>query len=115
MNPLLIYVAGKYNGNISENIEKAEKVSVELIKNGFDVITPHKNTAYYEQDLDEKTLIDMNLNILLRCDVLYVLNNWKTSPGTKQEILFAMKHEILILYEEHILPKELSIINSDCD
>ena len=118
MNPqILIYVAGKYNGNISKNIAKAEKVSIELIKNKFNVITPHKNTSHYEfvDDLDEKTIFDMGLNILLRCDLLYVLDNWETSPGTKKEILFAIKHKIPILYEDQISPQKLSIMLNNFD
>ena len=49
MYPPLIYVAGAYAGDVSANIIKAERVSIALIRNGWHVFTPHKNTAGYER------------------------------------------------------------------
>lgn len=84
--PPLIYVAGAYTGNVSEDIIKAEKASISLIRNGWHVFTPHKNTAGYENyvDLLESTWIEENINILKRCDAVYVMDNWCTSSGTKE-------------------------------
>jgi hypothetical protein len=100
----LIYVAGAYNGDVSANIQKAEDVSISLIRNGWHVITPHKNTAGYEQYEDgvltKKTWITMDLNILERCDALYVMDNWRTSVGTQEEINFAATHDIPKFFEE---------------
>ena len=45
---ILLYIVGAYSGNVLENIEKAEVVSINLVRNGFHVITPHKNTPGYE-------------------------------------------------------------------
>ena len=99
----LIYVAGAYKGDVSANIRKAEDISISLIRNGWHVITPHKNTAGYEQYEDEvitkKTWITMDLNILERCDALYVMDNWTTSEGTQCEMGFAFKHNIPMFFE----------------
>ena len=101
----LIYIAGPYSGDVENNIAKAEKVSIELIRNGWYVFTPHKNTAGYEQyeDRDKisvQTWIDMDLDMLERCDALYVMREWRTSIGTCGEISFAGKVDIPIFFEE---------------
>jgi hypothetical protein len=101
----LVYVAGAYRGiSIKENIENAERKSIELIRAGFAVITPHKNTAGYEQYEDGKkithqTWLDMDLVILKRCDLLYVLKASEESEGTQAEIAFAREHNIPIVEE----------------
>lgn len=100
----LVYVAGPYRGDIKKNIENAENKSIELIRQGFDVITPHKNTAGYEKYEDgvitHETWLELGLNLLLRCDAIYVMKNMENSEGTQAEIVFALKHSIPIIREE---------------
>lgn len=100
----LLYVAGAYSGNTTENIKKAEEVSINLIRNGFHVVTPHKNTSGYEKYEDEtityKTWINMDLDILSRCDAIYVMQNSHNSNGTKKEIEHAKKLNMPIIYEK---------------
>ena len=99
----LVYVAGPYRGDIKKNIKNAERKSVELIRQGYDVLTPHKNTAGYEK-YEDKTLthdtwLDLGLNLLSRCDVIYVMKNAESSKGTQLEIAFALLHNIQIIRE----------------
>ena len=100
----LIYVAGPYSGDIEGNIERAEEVSIQLIRKGFHVITPHKNTAGYERYEDEnityETWMELSLNILSRCDAIYVMNGSHQSKGTQREIEFAKRHNIEIINEK---------------
>mgnify|MGYP001225521043 FL=1 len=95
---ILVYVIGAYSGNVIENIQKAEDVSIDLIRAGYHVITPHKNTAGYEKYEDDiltyQTWIDLDLNILSRCDAIYIMNSAKESKGSQIEIAFAKKHNI---------------------
>lgn len=103
----LLYVAGPYSvGNTQENIRRAEMVSVNLIRQGFHVITPHKNTACYEKyedgNLTYETWIKMDLDLLSRCDAIYVMVNSENSLGVKKEIEFARAMGIPVIYEaEH--------------
>jgi len=112
--PPLIYVAGAYGGDVEANIAKAEAVSIALVRNGWHVFTPHKNTAGYEQYednlLNKSTWIEMDLNTLSRCDALYVLDNWRRSSGTKGEIRFAKKRDIPIFWEEHSPAADFEVI-----
>ena len=102
MNGVVAYIAGPYNGNIERNIRKAEEVSIELIKKGYSVITPHKNTAHYEKyegdELNLNTWMEMDFNIIKRCDVVFVMENWEGSMGVAQEIQFAKENGITVIF-----------------
>jgi hypothetical protein len=101
----LVYVAGPYTdmhpAGIERNIKKAEEASIRLVRAGFDVITPHKNTAGYEKyaDITYEYWLDMCLNILARCDMLYVMKGSRLSRGVGMEVEFARKHNIGIIFE----------------
>jgi nucleoside 2-deoxyribosyltransferase len=108
----LIYVSGKYtNGIISKNIDDAEAVAVQLMRNGFDVICPHKNTAFYEkyEDIPYEKYIEMDLNILERCDVIYMMDNWKESNGAKIEMQYAMDKGMPVIFGENHNIEEFTV------
>lgn len=77
----VIYVAGKYKANIEwglvENIRHAERIALELWRQGWAVICPHKNTAHFGGSLrgynTEREWLDGDLEILRRCDAIYML------------------------------------------
>lgn len=97
----LIYVAGAYTSNPSKNMEIAEKASIELIRNGFAVFTPHKNFYDYQkyEDVDYETYLQIDFEIISRCNAVYVLDNWNESPGTKREIEYCDSIGIPVLYQ----------------
>ena len=111
----LIYVAGAYAGDVASNITKAEQVSIALIRNGWHVFTPHKNTSGYEkyEDLTKSTWLDMDLNILSRCDAMYVMDNWRGSSGTMGEIAFAQRIRLPIFWEDDLLPDSVQMNVTD--
>jgi len=95
----VIYVAGKYLDDYENptregtdaNIAIAEEYSIELVRKGYAVITPHKNTAGYEKYEDGKeitwdTWLAMDFEIIRRCDAIYMLPNWEKSKGAKMEL-----------------------------
>ena len=101
----LIYVAGPYSGDVVANVRRAEDISIALIRNGWHVITPHKNTDGYEQyengtTITKSTWFDMDLNALARCDAMYVMCDWRLSQGTVDEIGFATEQCIPVYYED---------------
>ena len=100
----LLYIAGPYSGDVDANIEEAERVSIELIRNGFHVFTPHKNSSGYEKyedgsKIDIHTWIDIDLDILLRCDAIYMMNGWVHSTGSMTELYVAIEHGMPVIYE----------------
>jgi hypothetical protein len=98
----LVYVIGAYSkndsGDIQEHIKQAEFVSIRLLRAGYHVFTPHKNTANYEWYEDDfityRTWIEMDLNILSRCDAIFIMDNAKDSKGSQIEIEFAQSMKI---------------------
>lgn len=100
----LIYIARPYSGDMEGNIKRAEEVSIQLIREGYHVITPHKNTAGYEKYENDKityeTWMALSLNILSRCDAIYVMNGSTQSNGVQREMEFAKLRNIEILNEK---------------
>ena len=100
----LLYIAGPYSGDINANIAEAERVSINLIRKGFHVLTPHKNTQNYEKYEDENitfdTWIQMDFDLLSRCDAIYMMRKWGESPGAIGEFCYAEQHNITIIFEK---------------
>ena len=99
----VIYVAGKYRDNNSigviENIFCATRASHKLWKEGWAVICPHMNTAHFH-DLPCEMIIPGDLEILGRCDAIYMLRDWAASEGARGEHALAIRLGLQILYEE---------------
>lgn len=66
-------------------------------------IPPHKNMAGYEQyegdGIGYKTWMDMDLDLLSRCDAIYIMANSDKSPSVQKELTFARKRKIPIIHE----------------
>jgi len=98
------YVGGPYRDSrgdyyVTQNIERAKYVSVELWRKGYAVICPHCNTAYFSGALsDEADFLDGGLELLSRCDLLVVIDGWQKSQGTKAEIQMAHQKGIPVYY-----------------
>lgn len=108
----VIYVAGKYLGNSDwetyNNIHKARVVARKLWDEGWAVICPHSNTAFFgaesEKDRDDpngdwQRWLNGDLEIIRRCDAIYMLDNWKDSKGAKLEHKLAVELGLEIYYE----------------
>lgn len=110
----LIYVAGKYTSDnytdIENNIKKAEYASIELIRRGWAVITPHKNMSHYEMYestgiLSYEDWIAIDLEILKRCDAIFMLEDWEDSIGAREEHQFSENNNIKIYYQNYGYPE----------
>jgi hypothetical protein len=111
----VIYVAGKYNDERGEwyvecNIREAERAAQFIWINGGVAICPHLNTKMFGGLCSYETWIQGDLEILSRCDAIYMLPNWIASEGAKQELEFAMKHNIPVLYDNKDLLQFLGVI-----
>lgn len=92
----LIYVAGKYRGKTInetyENIQVARQASTELWQKGYAVLCPHTNTSFMDGLVPDDTFLQGTMEILRRCDAIYLLPNWKQSEGARAE--FALADEL---------------------
>jgi len=107
MNPRnkVIYVAGPYtpwnvgeylSSSIDNNIEIARQFAIRLWQKGFTVICPHLNTAHFEQDCPCKydDYLQGDLELLSRCDAIFMLPNWEYSTGAKMEYEFVKNSKL---------------------
>ena len=102
-----IYVAGKYNDsnviNVLNNIKKGTRKCVEIIKRGDVPFCPWLDFQFqWYGDLTVEEYRRYSMSWLEACDEIYVLNNWRTSGGTKAEIKRAEELGIPVVYEENL-------------
>lgn len=109
----LIYVSGKYTGTpeqVLANIRVSELASLKLLNLDWAVLTPHKNTSGYEKfekqfpNLDYNFFMDIDVEMLRRCDAIFMLENWVDSRGAKIELDFAIENNIPVFYESDGFP-----------
>jgi hypothetical protein len=93
---VIVYLAGKYSGEVDANIASARKIAIELWEKGYTVVCPHLNTAHFEVDCSCRYDDYMNgdYEIIGRCDAVVMLPNWHDSPGAKLEFEYAILHDI---------------------
>jgi hypothetical protein len=99
---MLIYVAGPYSthGDPDKNVQKAKEIALQLWKVGHAVICPHKNTQdFHKHGLSVREIMDGDLQMLLRCDAIYMLKDWEKSEGATEEFNYAVEHNLWIFFE----------------
>lgn len=90
----LIYIAGALRGNTFKkwlNIRKAKNVAETLWRLDVAVYSPHLNSGWLDSPETDVFLLPANIDIMLRCDAIYVMDNWRKSEGTKKEITEALR------------------------
>jgi len=98
---VVVYLAGKYSGDIHENIAQARAKAIELWNIGYTVICPHLNTIHFEIDCDIEyaEYIKGDQEILRRCDAIFMLEGWEQSSGAVKEYEEAMILGVPIFYD----------------
>ncbi len=99
----IIYVAGPYRADseiqLRKNIEHARDAAIKLWQDGWVVICPHMNTAHFGGACPVSVWLEGDLEILKRCDAIYMLNTWEKSEGAKEEYRIAKQLGLEILFE----------------
>lgn len=95
---VLIYIAGRYSGNIQENIRKARQAAIRLWELGYTVFCPHLNTIHFENDCkcNYEDYVKGDLVILERSDALLMIEGWEDSKGAIREYEFAQAQNLPI-------------------
>ncbi len=101
----VVYVAGAFRAKtqwgIMQNVRHAEDASLRLWKRGYAVICPHTMTQHFQNECPDRLWLDGCLELLKRCDAIYVLDNWKESEGTQEELKLALKLGLKFYWEEN--------------
>lgn len=83
------YTAGKYRSTqvhgIVRNIRAAEAVAIELWRMGFAVLTPHLNSALLDGAVPELSILNGDIELMRRCDLVVMLPRWEESVGATAE------------------------------
>ena len=101
----VIYVAGKYRARneweLEMNLRHAEDVAIKLWAEGWAVICPHKNMAHFggAVGMDDNIWLEGDLELLSRCDAIYMMSGWTTSEGATAERNLAKELGLEIYYE----------------
>lgn len=89
-----IYISGSIskNPNYKEQFAAAEKDLREL---GYEVLNPAKNTGnLYKEYIDKGLLQEM------KCDAIYMLQNFEESTGAMLELAYAQAVGMQIIYQQ---------------
>lgn len=117
MKKLVIYIAGPYRGRdawqVEKNIRDAEDVSFHVLSRGHVPIAPHLLCRHFDRTLPDDVFLSGDLELLLRCDAMFVLPNYQSSKGTAVEIDFAGNHgkHVIYLKDTHVLSVANAILD----
>jgi nucleoside 2-deoxyribosyltransferase len=106
----VIYVAGPYTGKghgpenyaeIGHNILNAREWAIKILKLGGCVtLTPHLNSAHMECDFNHPEFwYEADLELLKRCDAIFMIPGWERSKGSVKEHGFAITRELPVFYD----------------
>ncbi len=98
----VIYIAGPYRDKrgewyVVQNIRAAEDAAVFVWQSGGVALCPHKNTALFGGAADDSVWLKGDLELLRRCDAIFLVPGWESSSGTQAEVKFAAQQDIPIL------------------
>ncbi len=89
----IIYVAGPYRSpikrGVQHNIDRALVAAQRLWQMGYIAICPHSNSPHFEGE--DWWYLRGYLEVLSRCDAIYVLKGSENSRGTQAEIAEAKR------------------------
>lgn len=110
----LAYVSGKYSTNDpvkkAEYIEISRKVARALWSLGVAAISPHLNTANFDDIADYETFMEGDFIQVERSNLIVMLSNWRDSSGAIRE----REHAIARLVAVFEWDKDLARILCHC-
>ncbi len=99
----VIFVSGRYSAdsdnNLFENIYHARTEARKLWMKGWAVICPHSANAFMSGTENDLVFLEGNLEILRRCDAIYMLNGSAESIGAIEELKLAKELGLEIIQE----------------
>lgn len=108
----VIYVAGPYRARtrweIEKNIRRAEEFGFRLAEEfGVVPLIPHTMYRNFDGELTDEFWLDATLELLERCDAIYMCIGWDTSFGSIDEHKRAQELNIPIFDFESLIRGDL--------
>ena len=93
------YIAGKIGDLLPEDYEEKFAVGRQEVRNlGFVPVCPtclpHKHDKSWQSYMKE------DLTAMFKCTTVYVLRNWRHSPGAKEEVRIAVLLGLNIIHQK---------------
>jgi hypothetical protein len=105
---MIVYLAGPYRAptkdGIQDNIDRAAVKAQWLWSLGYYVICPHLNSPHFTGP--DSLFLDGYIEIMKRCDAVYVLADSESSHGTQAEIATAISIGLPVYIEGENEPQE---------
>lgn len=98
-----VYVSGRITGlTPEESKERFLEKGIELASQGKAVFLPTENNRDIgiRSNWGWKDYMRVDLEMLKRCDTIYMLSNWKESRGARMEHWLAKRRGMRVIYEE---------------
>ena len=96
------YVAGKYRGDSGWatecNVRAAEELAYQVAECGIMPSCPHTNTRFFDGTMSHEFWLGGTMELMLRCDVVIMVDNWKDSKGAIAERQEALEQGIPVVY-----------------
>ncbi len=109
MGTMRVYISGKIGEEVLSEAtrQKFARAERELREWDFDVFNPttsglgakaeelakENGTDFYTE------IMKLDLEALIQCDAIYLLQDWVESPGAKRELSEAREHGLAVWYE----------------
>ena len=106
----VIYIAGKYTGHyhdhrsyfeIDRNIKAAMEAAAALAQAGVGFFCPHSHCAHFEvitPDVQPAFWYKLDLQFLVICDAILMLEGWQESKGAVNEHYLALRNGLQVFY-----------------
>ena len=95
----VIFISGPYRGDVEANILKAKECAIKLWQAGWVVLCPHLNTANFDGFCDDSVWLEGDLELLKRCDAIYMMRDWESSQGARAELKLAIQLGKEVIYQ----------------
>lgn len=97
-----VYISGPITG-VTNYKRIFEGYKDKLVAKGFDVINPAELTSVIGDSFSYDEIMDIDLDILSRCDYMIQLPGWEKSRGCNIEYGYARAADKIILKVEDVL------------
>lgn len=85
----VVYIAGPFRGAhawaVHQNIERAQAAAYRVWEAGMVALCPHNNTRHFDGTLTDQLWLEGALELMRRCDVVFMVAGWERSAGARAE------------------------------
>jgi hypothetical protein len=91
----VVYIAGRYRAptpwQVLGNVRLAQEAALAVWKLGAVALCPHSNTGLFDGEMDDQVWLTGDLELLRRCDAVYLIAGWRESSGAQNEYRVAVE------------------------